>query len=598
MERISDRPKRYVPAEVRTTVVVLSILCLTGLSAPCIAQSPTFVYTTGPYAGSISGFFVDHVAQTLTSVPGSPLAVNPAGMPCSFSPFALAADPTGRFLYVVGECGITGYSIDPISGSLTAIAGSTFTVPGFTLGTLTVVIDPSGSFLYVASNSDPVLAAPVITGFSIGSAGALTPIPGSPIAIISAGVPSGLVFHPKGRFLYAPDSSTGQVTVFAIDSATGALNSGASSTFPNQCGSGSAYMTIDPSGQFAYLIDACRSGVHELTIDSITGLVTEISGSPFPTPTFTWSLIPTSKFMYVGTAVNRSGQILELSIDPATGSLGSIGAVGGPAYASDLVVDANGFLYATDYDATSGNLQVFSINAFTGKLVPLPGSPFSVGQNPTAVVVSQRMLISALSLGRAVPNHGGNNGMVSVNVYGTGFQAAAQVRLVTAGQTDIIANAVSFFSSSFLTAKFDLSGAPPGQRDLVVTNPDGNTAQLAGGFQVDQGGAPSVLVDFIGRNLLRGGPPQPYFIVLYNTGNVDSSPGGLWVSVPNFVSWSLGPNQDIGVSWQTDVDSGFGLIVPAIPTGQAVAVPLFLNVPDVGTYAHHPFVLGAWTDLP
>jgi hypothetical protein len=205
--------------------------------------------------------------------------------------------------------------------------------------------------------------------------------------------------------------------------------------------------------------------------------------------------------------------------------------------------------------------------------------------------------LAQLSLSYITPSNGGNAGTVSPLVAGQGLQQGAQAKLIASGQPDIIGTNTKVLSSFALTTRFDLTGSEPGSRSVVVVNPDGTTATIADAFTIQQGGRPSVLVDFVGRNVLRGGPAQPYFIVVSNTGNVDSPSGGLWVSVPSYISWDLSSNQEIGQRWQTDVESGFTLSLPTIPTGQYVIVPLLLDVPDVLTYAHRQFVLAAWSDL-
>jgi 6-phosphogluconolactonase (cycloisomerase 2 family) len=82
----------------------------------------------------------------------------------------IAIDPSGRFLYVsLDAAGIGAYTIDPDSGTLSAVQGSPFAAPsavGFML------VDPSGVFLYAGTGSTTA----GVLGFRIDqSTGALTP---------------------------------------------------------------------------------------------------------------------------------------------------------------------------------------------------------------------------------------------------------------------------------------------------------------------------------------------------------------------------------------------------------------------------------------
>jgi 6-phosphogluconolactonase (cycloisomerase 2 family) len=139
---------------------------------------------------------------------------------------ALAMDPAGSYLYAVGSKSILSYSIDPVSGLLKLAKSSlafgesgaftialspngqfaytlegnnnTFNLVSYAVsnGTFTSVgkvfpgmwgfqisVDPSGRFVYMplACSFCPDGIYNVIYEFSIGSTGALTPLPGSPV---------------------------------------------------------------------------------------------------------------------------------------------------------------------------------------------------------------------------------------------------------------------------------------------------------------------------------------------------------------------------------------------------------------------------------
>ncbi len=85
-----------------------------------------------------------------------------------------------------------------------------------------------------------------------------------------------------------------------------------------------------------------------------------------------------------------------------------------------------------------------------------------------------------------VPDHGYQNQIVQItNLSGTGFWDGAAVRLTQAGQPDITATGVSVLSPSQITCTLDLTGSAAGLRDVVVENPDGQTAALQQGFTID-----------------------------------------------------------------------------------------------------------------
>ena len=136
----------------------------------------------------------------------------------------------------------------------------------------------------------------------------------------------------------------------------------------------------------------------------------------------------------------------------------------------------------------------------------------------------------AFSLTRVLPNAGGNTNTVSAIVSGNGFVRGAAVKLVRAGQPDIVAQPVQVDAGgSAIAVTFDLTGKPTGSWNVVVTSPNGVTQTLTGGFIVEPGRAPQLWVDVIGR-FFRPGRPSRLTILYGNRGNVDA------VGVPFFLS--------------------------------------------------------------
>ena len=83
------------------------------------------------------------------------------------------------------------------------------------------------------------------------------------------------------------------------------------------------------------------------------------------------------------------------------------------------------------------------------------------------------------------PNSGDTGSVVQItDLAGTGFQNGATVRLTRTGQPDIVATGVSVVSSSRIACTFDLAGRAAGAWNVVVTNPDGQSAVLPQGFTV------------------------------------------------------------------------------------------------------------------
>jgi 6-phosphogluconolactonase len=295
-------------------------------------------------------------------------------------------------------------------------------------------------FLYASAYAGPNTFPASIYGFGVHTGGALSPVPGSPAptsdgggpiaitrdskvlytttfdgllafqinadgSLTNASVPSysmsdaqvGLVSHPTADFLYASGNS-GVLTVFAIDSATGALNPTSSVTLGNEFLENSAVIT--PNGRYLYQNDLDRNDglfptslqLAAFSTDAATGALSPVPGTPLtvttPSPSTTSSsgpmvIDPTGKFLYVGyqfvvVNVGSAGGLAAYSIDAASGALtavpGSPFDVGGVP--SSVAIDASGgFLIVSIFPLGGGSrLAVFSIDPDTGALTSVPGS--------------------------------------------------------------------------------------------------------------------------------------------------------------------------------------------------------------------------------
>ena len=134
--------------------------------------------------------------------------------------FSITVDPTGQFAYVTGHqfgpAGISAFTIDATTGSLTPVPGSPFPTGALTGAP---VVDPTGRFLYVTSALGDQLWA-----YAIDATGALTPVPGSPFPL--SGDAGGVTVDPTGRFVYAGQRDQGQarngdIAAYTIDATTG-----------------------------------------------------------------------------------------------------------------------------------------------------------------------------------------------------------------------------------------------------------------------------------------------------------------------------------------------------------------------------------------
>jgi 6-phosphogluconolactonase (cycloisomerase 2 family) len=186
---------------------------------------------TASYAG-IAELSIDPSSGNLT-----PLSNSPALLPYNSDPHSIVIDPTGKFVYVSSDQGdgVFGLIRNPVTGELTQMSGSPFNIDvGIAGDGVPMDIHPSGKFLYT-SNYDGSFG-----GYSIDPvSGNLSPIAGSPfptqgpiggcfIISLPCGVQSLLLIDPSGKFAYS-DQQTDQsgqpsIAIYSVNETTGALS--------------------------------------------------------------------------------------------------------------------------------------------------------------------------------------------------------------------------------------------------------------------------------------------------------------------------------------------------------------------------------------
>jgi len=252
-----------------------------GVLALVIDPKGRFLYVgTGAGFGGIASFSIDSSTCTLAGT-GGPFAPNPGGFPAG-----IAINPAGTFLYATDQLGsLWAFAINAQDGTLSAITGSPFTLPGQGYG---LQVDPSGRFVYVAISNVNSIAAYSINSMS----GTLTAAPGSPFATTLPFSPYQLAIHPSGKFLYAISQGLDDhIAALSMDATTGALSSITGSPFtatPNFEGS----LVVDPSGKFLYLTVGFGppSDFVIFDINSSTGALSPNAQSPVAGADASWGL--------------------------------------------------------------------------------------------------------------------------------------------------------------------------------------------------------------------------------------------------------------------------------------------------------------------
>lgn len=242
---------------------------------------------------------------------------------------------------------------------------------------------PNGHYLFFDSPGQGGISAYSINAIT----GVPIPVPGGSITV-QEGLFSPVV-TPNSQFVYAEGNPSGNIYGYVINQSTGSLAPIAGSPFHSSATATTIqHQNVSPlavSSDGAHLYEYSANGeVFGFHIDSSTGALSGIPGSPFPaqapsayTP-FSLCASPTSPYLYAFSHNgNNAAYVSGYKIDAATGALTSV--PGSPFLVNDIpsicAISPGGNFLFSGGGAYSG-VDGFSINASTGSLTPVSGSPY------------------------------------------------------------------------------------------------------------------------------------------------------------------------------------------------------------------------------
>jgi 6-phosphogluconolactonase (cycloisomerase 2 family) len=243
-----------------------------------------------------------------------------------------------------------------------------------------VALDPKHRYLFVANEDSDDVSVYAIDCAS----GGLAAVPGSPFA--AGASPLALAVDPSGGFLYVANHLSNDVSAYAIEPGSGALRPLPGS--PIASGKRPTAIVVEPRGRFVYVASRRSNSINAFRVDTASGAMLEIPGSPFAfgDGPVAMAVDPHGAFIYV--AHGGAGSLSVRAIDPRTGALAAARrrAVDVPAFPKAIAIDPTG---TRVYVATRGGLTVFQRDG-DGDLTLSPGAPLLSIDSPLAIDVDPR----------------------------------------------------------------------------------------------------------------------------------------------------------------------------------------------------------------
>lgn len=172
------------------------------------------------------------------------------------------------------------------------------------------------------------------------------------------------------------------------------------------------------------------------------------------------------------------------------------------------------------------------------------------------------------------PAKGGNTGFVTAEISGSRFQPGAMVKLSKKNEADIVVDSsvTQILDSSKIITTFDLRHKELGKWDLIITNPDSTTSKFYDGFTIEIGNE-HISIDIIGRNNIRAGRKESYWVCINNLGNIDIYDLYITIKIPKNIDCDvLLPQLKIAIDDTTWPDFPEGVLLD----NQQFVIPIWL----------------------
>jgi 6-phosphogluconolactonase (cycloisomerase 2 family) len=290
------------------------------------------------------------------------------------------SSPAVRFAYVATQQGIYAFRMNSHNGAGSLIFGSPFVTkiaPTQAASPASVVVHPSNDFLYAANQNTNTISL-----FKINSnTGALDEVLPRTALVTSGGVglsPGVMTMDTGGKYLFVGNQVTNDIWVYSVGS-SGALTFVSSA----QVGASPGGLTLSASGDFLYVRVPTFSAIYVFNVNA--GVLTQV-GSPIIVNGGVGRLgiDPAGKFLYVP---NPSLSTVTVLLIQSDGSLlpGPGLFVTGTSPVAAATDTTGVFVYVVN--SASANLSQFKVDTTTGALTALTSSVAGTGTNPESILV-------------------------------------------------------------------------------------------------------------------------------------------------------------------------------------------------------------------
>ncbi len=238
-------------------------------------------------------------------------AIIPGNATCTTLGATNVAGVENSFVYVVDDEGSTanpgaaatilGFAQNTSTGALTPLSGTnTTTMQGYAAGVTpsAIAADPTGRYVYATDKTSNVVYGYQIQASTTGN---LVPLVSSPTA--TGQYPVAITIDPRGKYVYVANYNSNTVSSYSLVSGTGSLGGTSGANFTTA--TGPTCVTIEPAlGIYLFTSNRLDGSISAGQLSPNTGQLTAVENTPFPSGTLPSCVVAVANGEHASSIVN------------------------------------------------------------------------------------------------------------------------------------------------------------------------------------------------------------------------------------------------------------------------------------------------------
>jgi 6-phosphogluconolactonase (cycloisomerase 2 family) len=257
--------------------------------------------------GGVTGFPINSDGSLGTAFNAANVGNNPVAIvvtpyaPNTQSSFVYVVDDEGSTANPGAQATVLGYAQNTTTGALTPASGTnTTTMQGYAAGVTpsAIAADPTGRYVYVTDKTSNVVYGYQVQATNTGN---LSPLVSSPTA--TGQYPVAITIDPRGKYVYVANYNSNTVSSYSLVSATGSLGGTSGGNFTTA--TGPTCVSVESAlGIYLFTSNRLDGSISAAQLSPNTGALSAVENTPFPAGTLPSCVVAVANGEHASSIVN------------------------------------------------------------------------------------------------------------------------------------------------------------------------------------------------------------------------------------------------------------------------------------------------------